>query len=380
MQELKIIALGLSFFAPFSWAIALLISGMLKSIPKRHLFYLMISSSFMYFMTYVKFLGHTELYAHLFPLQAFVTPLVFPLFYLYVFTLTAEKVIYNWRYFVHFIMPVVFLLLIFIAFKIVMNEEEEVYFMVNLLDSKTLTEPKFALAYYVYSYGKLYFMLSSIFYLSLTYLRYKSYIQQIKNIFSTSYNKELTWIKTVGYLFLLTVIFNLIIQYMRNKAILHNEVLISLSFFIFSLFFWFLGLFGFRQTEIYNVNKVLESETYTKDPKISKQDIINYLEKEKPYLKPDISIFDFCSVFNTNRTYLSESINKMFNMNFRTLINTYRVAEAKRLLQKAQSANEKISLDNIAVQAGFSNYNSFLRVFKAVENTSPSEFVKLLFL
>jgi AraC-like DNA-binding protein len=377
MIEFKTVALTLSFFVPFSWAAAILLSAMMKSTPKRHLFFLLLASSFMYLMTYAKFQGHTAFYAHLFPIQAFLTPVVFPLFYLYVYTLTSEKIKYNWKYYIHFVLPVIWFMLIFIPFKIIMSNEEEVYFMKNLLDSVSLTEPKYALAFYVYSYGKLYFMLSSLFYLVLVYLRYRSHIKYIRNVFSTDKNNELTWIMTVSYLFLLTVVFNLIIQYMRNKEIMHNDMMIALSFFVFSLFFWFLGLYGYQQKEIYNPIEVLEVETFSKELKVNKQDIINYLEKEKPYLKPDISIFDFCLVFKTNRTYLSEAINKMFNMNFRTLINTYRVAEAKKMLQKAQTANEKISLENIAVQAGFNNYNSFLRVFKTLENTSPSSYMKM---
>ena len=147
------------------------------------------------------------------------------------------------------------------------------------------------------------------------------------------------------------------------------------SYFVFFVFFWFLGLYDYQQKEIYNESKVQDTEEYKEESKSNKIDIEQYLEKEKPYLRPDISIYDFCYVFSTNRTYFSESINKIFDMNFRTLINAYRVAEAKQIMEESISNNKKLVLEDIATQAGFNNYSSFLRVFKSIEGLPPSDYI-----
>ncbi len=375
MQVIKSIALALSFLVPLMWAVSILTSGMLKYTPKKYLFWVMLTAAFMYVMTYAKFHGYVYFYSYLFFIQSFVVAIIFPLFYLYIYVLTAEKMVYNWKYYIHYVMPVFFFIATFLVFKIFITRDQEILVMTHILESTKPDTEQFNFAFIYYDIGKIYFMFISIFYLILIYFRYKSHKLNIINIFSSDENKELTWIKTVSYLYLASVVFNLIIQYMRNIDIGHNDLLVALSYFVFSIFFWFLGLYGYQQKVIYNENIVNDAEEYSTSTKISKSDIEKFLNKDKPYLRPDISIYDFCYVFSTNRTYLSESINKIFDMNFRTLINAYRVEEAKKIMEESFVKNKKLVLEDIATLSGFNNYSSFSRVFKSHEGLPPSDFI-----
>lgn len=376
MFEIKIATLLFSVFAPLGWLISMIVSGMYKTPIKRHLMFLMAAASFVYIMTYAKFQGHLDFYTVLFPIQALAVPLLFPLFYLYFKTITSEKIGFNWKYYIHYAMPVLLSISYFIVSKIWMNSEEEKRFMLGLLNANPLAGGKFTFAYYLFSFGRLYYVLSSIFYLVLISRCYSKYKTQALNIFPSDYTKELNWVKGIGFLLFAVALFNIIIHYMRDKGLASQELLIALSYTTFGSFFYLLGLYGFRQRELYNTVEIEKTERFKEDIRISKKNIEDYLIKSKVYLNSDVNIYHLCQAFKTNRTYLSAEINKQFHMNFRTLINSYRIEEAKKLIIKARSKNLGSNFEQIAIDTGFNAYGSFLRVFKMIVGVSPSEFYK----
>ena len=60
--------------------------------------------------------------------------------------------------------------------------------------------------------------------------------------------------------------------------------------------------------------------------------ILYNLEIRKVYLDSKLSLEKFSSIVGTNTTYLSNAVNNYFGCNFKRLINSYRVARAKELL------------------------------------------------
>ncbi len=377
MLELKSISLIFSIFAPFTWLMAMIVSGMYKIPSKRHLVFLLGVASFVYIMTYAKFMGHLEFYTLLFPIQTLFVLLLFPLFYLYLLTLSSEKFEYNWKYFIHYLMPGILFLTYFVVSKMWMNQEEEIKFMQNLLESNRLPGNKFGFAYYLYCFGRYYYLASSILYIMLMTRIYRSYKNLIINIFPSDFSRELNWIKTISILLLIVVLLNLVIHIMRNNDLADHDILIALSYFTFGSFFWILGLFGFNQSEIYNETAIQDTEKFSTGKKISKKDIETFLLNEKPYLKSDISVYDFCYKFETNRTYLSAIINQQFKMNFRALINSYRIEEAKKQIDGYSKNENAPSFEQIASDVGFYSYSSFLRVFKMNEGITPSEYYRI---
>jgi AraC-like DNA-binding protein len=87
-----------------------------------------------------------------------------------------------------------------------------------------------------------------------------------------------------------------------------------------------------------------------------------YMEKQKPYLNPGLCITDLLSDLCTNRTYLSNFINREYHMSFNALMNNYRLREIDRLRldpgQKKQNSLELIK------KAGFSSYRSYITAGK----------------
>ncbi len=66
---------------------------------------------------------------------------------------------------------------------------------------------------------------------------------------------------------------------------------------------------------------------------------------------------------NTNRTYLSNFINREYGMNFSRWINRLRLQELERI--RFDPTCRKLSGMELVVQAGVSNYRAYARVKKA---------------
>ncbi len=101
------------------------------------------------------------------------------------------------------------------------------------------------------------------------------------------------------------------------------------------------------------------------------KEVLYNLDSKKIYLDSSLSLIKFSSVVGTNTTYLSNSINKYFGCNFKTLINRYRVEYCKKQL----SANPlSVPIKEIAKSCGFSSISAFYASFKKVTGISPVQY------
>jgi len=90
-----------------------------------------------------------------------------------------------------------------------------------------------------------------------------------------------------------------------------------------------------------------------------KEKLENYFGQEKPYLQSDLRIMDLIIPLQTNRTYLSTFINQTYNMNFCGFINHFRIVEYEKF--RSDPKNHSISNNELAIEAGFTNYKAYLR-------------------
>ncbi len=92
------------------------------------------------------------------------------------------------------------------------------------------------------------------------------------------------------------------------------------------------------------------------------------------YLKTDLKIGDLVRAIGSNRTYVSNYINKHFGCPFSDYVNRLRVEHAKRLMMD-ERCDQKLSA--IGRMSGFSSDSSFYRNFKKMEDMTPAEWVSL---
>ncbi|AXG73856.1 helix-turn-helix domain-containing protein [Flavobacterium arcticum] len=100
--------------------------------------------------------------------------------------------------------------------------------------------------------------------------------------------------------------------------------------------------------------------------------LLHLMENEKLYTNPNLSVNEICKLLATNSKYLSLAINKYAKTNFNGFINSYRIADAKKLILFSDK-----SLKEISSEIGFNNHTTFYRQFKESIGMSPKQFQDL---
>lgn len=97
------------------------------------------------------------------------------------------------------------------------------------------------------------------------------------------------------------------------------------------------------------------------------------MEVERAYLDPELSFPAFVARAGAPERTVRRFINhRLGHAHFRTFLNAYRVAEARRLLADPARSGDKLIAT--ALDSGFASLASFNRVFRAEEGCTPSDY------
>ncbi|MCR4853453.1 MAG: helix-turn-helix domain-containing protein [Prevotella sp.] len=89
----------------------------------------------------------------------------------------------------------------------------------------------------------------------------------------------------------------------------------------------------------------------------------------KLYTNNKLKVSDVAALLTTNSRYVSDCINSSEGCTFIQFVNRYRVEHAKRLMRD----NPEIKNITVCLESGFSNLQSFIRIFKQATGQTPSE-------
>lgn len=135
-------------------------------------------------------------------------------------------------------------------------------------------------------------------------------------------------------------------------------------------------------SDINNTTSKKEEEPY-KNSSLTKSDrekyktrILDLMNKEKPFLDPDLRLAELASKLDISTSHFSEVLHYCFKENFYNFINFYRVLESQDLMKKLSYKEAKIIA--IAFDAGFKSKTTFNRVFKNHTGQTPSEYRETL--
>ncbi|MCK9204861.1 MAG: tetratricopeptide repeat protein [Bacteroidales bacterium] len=113
------------------------------------------------------------------------------------------------------------------------------------------------------------------------------------------------------------------------------------------------------------------SSQLTEEQKIQiKGLIIRYFNSSKNFLHQNYSIHDLANDLEINRNYVSQVINEKFSKNFSSLLNEYRIREARKIL--SESSNYKFTIESIAESVGYKSKTTFNNAFKKFVGVTPS--------
>jgi len=101
--------------------------------------------------------------------------------------------------------------------------------------------------------------------------------------------------------------------------------------------------------------------------------LLDYIQAEKPYLNPELSLQELADQLDVKRHHLSGVINQKHSKNFYEFINQYRIKEVKIMMTDPE--NKHLKLMSLAYDAGFNSKATFNRIFKQTCNMTPSQFI-----
>lgn len=205
--------------------------------------------------------------------------------------------------------------------------------------------------------------------------------QQKKSIVFLAKEKQLYLL--IGLVLALVLIISTIIFRIRKKKLLKNSQQLRANKILLEneneTLKDKLNTFSKQILEQQNSNKkprtVKKKSSLTEDERIKYTELIlNYMEKEKPYLNPEIERSTVADDLGITINYFSEVLNICFEKNFNNFINLYRLDKAKQLMRDPKFKDYKILA--IGYEAGFPSKSSFNRIFKNLVGLTPSEYQK----
>jgi AraC-like DNA-binding protein len=98
----------------------------------------------------------------------------------------------------------------------------------------------------------------------------------------------------------------------------------------------------------------------------------SFMEEQKPYLDPDITLERLAKDTGIPPRLLSQIINETWKKNFKGFILEYRIRESMKIL--ADSRHAKLTILEVLYQVGFNSKSAFNNQFKIYTNQTPIEF------
>ncbi len=116
-----------------------------------------------------------------------------------------------------------------------------------------------------------------------------------------------------------------------------------------------------------------ETDSLTSKGAALRQRLETLIDVERVFLEPDLSFNDFVRRMDAPERTVRKLVGHELGFDhFRSFLNHYRMAEARRLLADPNRSDDKLIA--IAFDSGFASLASFNRVFRVVEGCTPSQY------
>ncbi|MEK6154747.1 helix-turn-helix domain-containing protein [Flavobacteriaceae bacterium 3-367] len=168
------------------------------------------------------------------------------------------------------------------------------------------------------------------------------------------------------------------VNYNINSGILLNLQIISMTLMVL-----YVGYSANVQPNVFNGLYALNDQLFFKYKNSGlteslseelKSNLVKLFDEHKVYKENDISLEILAERLNTTRHNTSQVINEHFKMNFHELINSYRIHEAKQILDTDYLKN--LNIIDIAYEVGYNNKVTFNKAFKKDTDLTPTEYQK----
>lgn len=370
------IALLSPIYVPLILSAVLFSSGRFSDRAKVWLAIAMLNASFVFLGNYLYFSHQLRLYSILHSFHIFSVLAVYPSVFIYVKLLTIPG--YRLQNAMkHFVPSFLFFLFSASGFYLFLNPEQRIYF----LSTYRLNPSYDNLVLHYLSFVRI-CNIATLFIQILTYgfLIFKALAEhrkQVGDFFSNTSGISLRWIRFFNLAIILAAFGSIFFYAINPVKLFGDERYLIVPLYLFAGVIWVLGILGNNQRPIFadgDISAFAEptsEEVFPAEDQLSRA-LIDYMEREKAYLNPDLKIWDVSLALHTNRTYISRIINQVHGSNFNQFINRYRVKYSKEMLRKGEK-----KLEEVAQASGFGSVSTLIRAYKEMEGMTPFQWKKL---
>jgi len=368
MEHFKVILLVTSFIIPFILAFQIFVSSN-KNISKVIMSFALFNSSLIFLFNYFYFQKDYSVYFPLHSIHAGLELWIYPSIYLYINSIVIEKDKLKKELW-HFLLGLLVMVFGSFFFYVYVGKDDLIFFLQNNREGYQFVGLKFQLMI-ILRYSILGILAIQAIYYSVAFIKIpKSYNEKLKTEFSNIDNFSIDWINKYNMGFGICGLTGFLF-YTFTPIKGYHELLIEFVFFVISAFMCGMGIVSLKQQkpvinleEIKNYVSKLNNRTKLQDNRLVNE-LKDYMENEKAYLQPDISLTKVSRELGTNRSYLSSIINQQFGMNFNAYINQYRVKFVCEYLDK----NPTILKDELVHISGFGSKSTMNRALNKMKRS-----------
>lgn len=152
----------------------------------------------------------------------------------------------------------------------------------------------------------------------------------------------------------------------------YHLVWFSLCFVVIAL-----GYYTLKYSEVFNITAPATKPEQAASAPLENIDelaegLTFVMEKDKPYLRPRLTLSELAQLCGMTPHLLSRVINEKFGKNFFEFVNAYRIEEFKQLASKDEYSH--LTLLALAFEAGFNSKTTFNTAFRKITGETPGSF------
>ena len=303
-----------------------------------------------------------------------------PLIFIYLYTRLFGKVKYKWLHFLPFI-------LYFLYYLFYFNIQPEAikynaYIRWYDLDLPQLADVSKIKYWFVNSLGIQHFyrpigIIHYGSYLGITLLFLLKYLKNKGTRFFSIKDGQSRWFRSLVVAFILVFIVEIylsLVVKIGTGNYLNSTLLSGLMYFVSFNYISHSSFFSSKELRNLQSGKYAKS-ALTED---SKREILRKITKvmvEQELFKDNLfSLSILSKETGTTFNHLSQVINECLNQNFYEFLASYRIDEAKRMLNSPDFQN--LSIEQLAFEVGYNSTSAFNTAFRKICGKTPSEFRK----
>ena len=219
------------------------------------------------------------------------------------------------------------------------------------------------------------FLVQSLIYLILSFNKLITYRKTLKPFYDKIQKPVSSWLKLLltAFIVIWLININMFIVFDIYERFTLLPLLNIVNYLVLFIILNAIVFFSLKHSAIFTSFKKYENSTLSvAEKQENAQKLISYMEDEKLYLNPLLTLSHLSRKLLINRGHLSQIINETFHQHFNEFVNSYRIRESKRIMK--DPAGCKMNILEIAYKVGYNSKSAFNRAFRKHAGITPKEY------